>query len=100
MLSSITWLHGKQDKPVGDKHMNCGEGNRERTIRENLTNPGHTGFLQNFELFLSSRKCLFGERTLCSYAKELPEKAARDKAKEPSVHRIGCRNNLGIFASA
>jgi hypothetical protein len=41
---------------------------------------------------------LFGERTLCSYAKERPEKAGRAKAKEPSMHRIGCGNNLEIFA--
>jgi hypothetical protein len=41
---------------------------------------------------------LFGERTLCSYAKERPEKAGRAKAKEPSVHQIGCGNNLEIFA--
>jgi hypothetical protein len=41
---------------------------------------------------------LFGKRTLCSYAKERPEKAGRAKVKEPSVHRIGCGNDFEIFA--
>ena len=34
LLLSANRLHGKQDKPVGDKHMNCEKGEQERTIRK------------------------------------------------------------------
>ena len=65
MLLSADRLHGKQDKPVGTKHMKHEEDEWEQSIRKSLTNPCYTGSLvKNFEFFLSSRKCLLGKRNL------------------------------------
>ena len=45
MLLSADRLHGKQDKPVGIKHVKHEEDEWEQSIRKNVTNPGCTGFL-------------------------------------------------------
>jgi hypothetical protein len=52
LLLSETWLHGKQDKPEGSKHVKNEKETESTQTEKSLTNPGHTGFCENFGLFL------------------------------------------------
>ena len=44
-LLSETRLHGQQDKPEGSKNVKNENEPENKQTEENLTNPGHTGFL-------------------------------------------------------